>query len=94
MKLTLRSRDIQHRHDITMPGAWAGETIDVALEGGFQGRLETVKQVDAYTWHLRWLCQGSPVDGRTFELAQMISTFHGLSQQPDWNCRLALVDHA
>ncbi|WP_127079284.1 hypothetical protein [Rhodomicrobium lacus] len=92
MKLKLRSSDIQHRHDITLPGAWTGETIDVALEGGLRGNLETIMQTDANTWHLRWLCEESSLNGRTFELARMISTIHGPHQQPDWNCRLLLAD--
>jgi len=92
MKLTLRSPDIQRRHDIVVPGAWAGEMIDVMLEGGALGRLQTIYRVDPNTWHMRWRRSGSPLDGRTFELARMISTIHALGRQPDWNCRLALVD--
>lgn len=95
MVLALRGRDIQHRHDIVMPGAWSGEAIDVTLDGGRQGRLQAIMQVDANTWHLRWLCPSSSLDGRIFELARMISAAHALSQQPDrWNCRLMLIDDA
>lgn len=92
MKLALRSPDIQLRHDIVLPGAWAGERIGVMLEGGVVGSLQTINRVDPNTWHMRWRRSGSPFDGRTFELSRMISTIHALGRQADWHCRLALVD--
>lgn len=92
MTLALGSSDIQSRHDIVMPGAWTGENLDVTLFGTARGTLIAVRQVDPNTWHMRWSRSDSPLDGRTFELARMISTFHVRGQLPDWNCRLSLVE--
>ena len=86
--------DIKDINYIVIHGALPldpGLRMEVALANGQAGTLEIIRKVDANTWRMRWEREGSPLDGRAFDLVRTQSTFCALDQVPDWNCDIRLV---
>jgi hypothetical protein len=94
-KLKLHNSDVQKRTDrLLIPNAWqldSGTQLLAELRDGATGILVVIKRIDPNTWHLRWVREGSPYDGRTFELARMLQTI-AAPGRGDWECRLMLVE--
>ena len=88
MKLTLRSTELQERHDHIDTPPWAGEDIEVVLAGGGGGTLTKIRQTDADSWLMRW-----SVTGETYEMHRAF-TFYAQGRVTGYTCRLKLLPPA